>query len=223
MPGSAVRLTVADGPAGDVLMYVAAQFDQRVEDIDTARGAAPDDWGHADRPIRGGTATSNHASATAIDLNATRHPLGARGTFTTAQVTEIRAILDEVAHVVRWGGDYSGRVDAMHFEIATTAATVATVARRLAQEDDMAGEGPNIQAAVLTGGPSTRAIKVGADGKLVYPPGVDPTGVLGRVADVQAALTRDLPLLRSQLTKLNERMSALADALNTLTERLDAS
>ncbi|GAB3475241.1 peptidoglycan hydrolase-like protein with peptidoglycan-binding domain [Amycolatopsis cihanbeyliensis] len=132
VPGSKVRITVADGPAGDVLMYVASQIDKRVEDVDlrSTRGEF-DDWGWADRPIRGGTATSNHASATAIDINATRHPLGVRGTFNRAQVAEIHRILAEVDHVVRWGGDYTGRVDEMHFEINAPYNRVAAVANRL--------------------------------------------------------------------------------------------
>lgn len=128
VPGTGVRLTVADGPAGDVLLYVATQFDRRVEDLDPGQ---PDDWGYANRPIIGSTTTSNHASATAVDLNATRHPLGARGTFTAAQRAEIHRILAEVEHVVRWGGDYTGRVDDMHFEINAPAARVAAVAAHL--------------------------------------------------------------------------------------------
>ena len=63
------------------------------------------------------------------------------------------------------------------------------------EEDDMAGEGPNILAAVMTGGDSTRGIKLGDDGRVIYPKGVDPTSVLGRTADMQLALTKVLPLL----------------------------
>lgn len=150
VPGSTVHLTVADGVAGDVLMYVAREFDRRVEDIDwkSSRGEF-DDWGWADRPIRGSNVTSNHASATAIDLNATRHPLGVRNTFTAAQVGEIRAILAEVDGTVRWGGDYTERADEMHFEINAGYARVKAVADRLkgggggaapGQEDDMTSE-----------------------------------------------------------------------------------
>lgn len=132
VPGTDVRVTVANGPAGDVLLYVLAQFDKRVEDLDldSTRGEL-DDWGYANRPVRGSTSTSNHASGTAVDANATRHPLGVRNTFTPAQVAEIRRILSEVDNVVRWGGDYSGRVDEMHFEINAAFARVQAVAARL--------------------------------------------------------------------------------------------
>lgn len=130
VPGTTTGLVVADGPAGDVLIHVASQIHQRVEDIDDGQ---LDDWGWADRPIRGSNQTSNHASATAIDLNATQHGLGAAGTFTPAQVDEIHRILGEVDDVVRWGGDYSGRKDEMHFEINASYEEVAAVAERLRQ------------------------------------------------------------------------------------------
>lgn len=136
VPGTNVKISVADGPAGDVLMYVASQFDKRVEDIDNASGTL-DDWGWADRPIRGSAETSNHASATAIDLNAPKHPLGKRGTFSAPRVAEIREILSEVEGVVRWGGDYT-RPDEMHFEINAPHNRVHAVAARLnATEDDV--------------------------------------------------------------------------------------
>lgn len=136
VPGSQVKLTVRKGNAGDVLMYVVSQFDKRVEDIDNARGAL-DDWGYAERPIRGGTALSNHASGTAIDLNATKHPLSARGTFTQAQVIEIELILKEVDGVVRWGGHYSGRKDEMHFEINANPEQVKKVATKLRESTEL--------------------------------------------------------------------------------------
>jgi D-alanyl-D-alanine carboxypeptidase-like protein len=133
VPGTNVRLNVANGPAGDVLMHVAQQVHNRVENIelDHPTEHVDDDWGYAERNVRGSNAISNHASATAIDLNAGRHDLGARGTYTPAQVTEIHSILGEVDGVVRWGGDYTGRLDEMHFEINATPEEVARVAERL--------------------------------------------------------------------------------------------
>lgn len=121
---------VKDGDVATVLRYVMERFHTRVEPL---RGGWC--WGYANRDIRGSGTTSNHASGTATDANAPLHPLGKRGTFSSAQVREIRAILAEVDHVVRWGGDYSGRPDEMHFEINASAAKVAGVAARLGQED----------------------------------------------------------------------------------------
>lgn len=116
VPGSQVKIRVRKDEPGLLLLQVASAFDRLVEDIDNARGAL-DDWGYAERPIRGGTLLSNHASGTAIDLNATKHPLGAKNTFTPRQVTRIREIIAVTENAVRWGGDYNGRKDEMHFEI----------------------------------------------------------------------------------------------------------
>jgi uncharacterized protein YukE len=132
IPGTNVRVTVADGDAGDVLMHVLGQVNSRVEGVELNGPAGEhDDWGYADRNVRGAQSISNHASATAVDINATRHVLGAQGTFTPAQTQEIRTILGEVDNVVRWGGDYTGRRDEMHFEIIGSQAEVAAVAARL--------------------------------------------------------------------------------------------
>lgn len=134
IPGTNVRVTVADGDAGDVLMHVLGQVNSRVEGVELNGPAGEhDDWGYADRNVRGAHSISNHASATAVDMNATRHVLGAQGTFTPAQTTEIHNILGEVDNVVRWGGDYTGRRDEMHFEIVGSQEEVARVAERLRQ------------------------------------------------------------------------------------------
>ena len=95
-----------------VLGYVAGRVDREVERL--VSGWC---WGHAYRPIRGASTLSNHASGTAIDVNAPRHPLGSSGTFSATQRARIHAILADCNGVVRWGGDYSGRKDEMHFEI----------------------------------------------------------------------------------------------------------
>lgn len=116
IPGTTVRVAVRDGPAGDLLLYAAARWDREVEDID--QGA--DDWGYASRLIRGSSTTlSNHASGTAIDLNATRHPLGQDPSlsFTAEQRTAIRHILADCRGALRWGGDFRGRKDGMHLEV----------------------------------------------------------------------------------------------------------
>lgn len=116
VPNTTVKLRVRKDAPGLVLLEVASAFDRLVENIDNGR-AGLDDWGYAERPIRGGNALSNHASGTAIDLNAPEHPLGVANTFTPSQATKIREIIAVTEDVVRWGGDYFGRKDEMHFEI----------------------------------------------------------------------------------------------------------
>jgi hypothetical protein len=116
------------GNAGYLLTHFAAWFDKNIEDIEAGQ---LDDWGYAERPIRGGTDLSNHASGTAIDLNALKHPLGAVNTFSVAQRNSIRAKLKEYEGAIRWGGDYTGRKDEMHFEINASRAVVDRVAAKL--------------------------------------------------------------------------------------------
>lgn len=73
-------------------------------------------WGYAFRTIRGYTTTlSNHASGTAIDINAPKHGLGEVGTVRADKVAAMRAKAAELG--LRWGGDYRGRKDEMHFEV----------------------------------------------------------------------------------------------------------
>jgi hypothetical protein len=117
---------VTPGPVHTVFAYLCAQFHARVEPITRALS-----WGWAYRTITGTPTLSNHASGTAIDLNAPAHPFGRAGTFTPTQVTAIEAILGELSAVVRWGGHYPGRKDEMHFEIHATPSAVATVATRV--------------------------------------------------------------------------------------------
>lgn len=112
VPGTAVRLPVVGGAGGTVLVEVARRFAAEVERL------TPACWGYAYRPNTNAPGVwSNHASGTAIDLNASLHPNSAQGTFRPDQVARIEEILDDMDGVVRWGGDYSRTVDAMHFEL----------------------------------------------------------------------------------------------------------
>jgi hypothetical protein len=141
LPGGTVPLRA--GVTGDLLAWVGAQFHSRVEALEW-----PGCWGYAFREVVGGQDLSNHASGTAIDLNAPRHPLGTApsANYSAAQIAEIHALLAEVAGCVRWGGDYAGRKDGMHFEIVATEARCAAALGGLGarftppeQEDDMPG------------------------------------------------------------------------------------
>jgi murein L,D-transpeptidase YcbB/YkuD len=116
---------VKGGDVATVLGYVAMQVAKRVEPL--GEGC----WGYSYRKNRNANNLSCHASGTAIDINAPRHPNGKAGTFTAEQVKEIRLILHECGGVVKWGGDFHGTKDEMHFEIHGTAAQVAKAARTL--------------------------------------------------------------------------------------------
>ena len=133
------RFAAGNADVGVLAGYLITQFDAHVERI---HGNVLDDWSWASRPVRGQTTGfSNHASATAWDLNATKHPRGVRGTFTATQISAVRKILAKIVdshghRIFRWGNDYTtATVDAMHFEINATRAQVAQA--RLKLEDEM--------------------------------------------------------------------------------------
>lgn len=124
VPGANVRIPVRVGAAGDLLLWAAARWHRDVEPL--VEGWS---WGWAYRVIRGGGALSNHASGTAIDLNAPRHPLGTRpsANFTPAQIAAVHRIIADAKGCLRWGGDYSGRADGMHLEVIKPEAECARV------------------------------------------------------------------------------------------------
>jgi hypothetical protein len=127
--GDDTLIKVRNGSAGFLLCHLALCFDSKVEVLDEP---VLDDWGYAYRPIRGYSDTlSNHSSGTAIDLNATDHPLGREDTFTAAEEATIERFLRRYSGCIRWGGDYRGRKDEMHFELDRPLAACEVVARQL--------------------------------------------------------------------------------------------
>ena len=125
VPGTDVQILggVLAGPVAVVLLYYAARFNAEVERLEL--GPKPgDDWGGTPKQITDGTGWSNHASYTAIDLNATGHPQHRRGTFTARQYAAMRRIAHDLAAaagrpILRLGIDWAGAsVDEMHAEIA---------------------------------------------------------------------------------------------------------
>lgn len=202
VPGSSVRLRLREGAPGEILVYLAERYHREVEPLDPP-GAIPDNWSYAEREIRGSTTTlSNHASGTAIDLRATRHPLGVRGTFTPAQVRAIRRILADLDGCVRWGGDYTGRADEMHFEIdadpyhcARTLARLRTPAAP-SEEDDMPT--PDEISTDLLG------TKLGSSGPTV---GV---ALQSGFAEIKAA--------RAEVAVVNDKLDALGSVVAQLAE-----
>lgn len=133
VPGTSGRVAVRRGDVATILLYVLQRFNREVEKL-----VWPGIWGYAERTIRGSSTTlSNHASGTAVDANAPRHPLGTNpyNNFSRAQISTIHRIINDCGvkgrPVVRWGGDYFGRKDGMHFEIVGSSADVRTLAARI--------------------------------------------------------------------------------------------
>ena len=128
VPGTKLKLACAKSVA-PLLVGFSAEFHQLIEPIDEG---GLDDWGYCFRQVRGDAVNlSNHSSGTAIDLNATKHPLGKVGTFPIEKVPMIRALAKKYGLI--WGGDYRNRKDEMHFEIALTPAKAAALIEKLGQ------------------------------------------------------------------------------------------
>jgi hypothetical protein len=120
--GTKVKVRCAKAVAPLIAAF-CKDFHELIEPID---GGQLDDWGFAFRNVRGSTdKLSNHSSGTAIDLNATKHPLGKAGTFPAEKVPMIRALAKKYGMI--WGGDFRSRPDEMHFEIAITPAKAAAL------------------------------------------------------------------------------------------------
>lgn len=125
------KLTIRNGSAGFILAHYALWY---AETVETVAGKVVDDWGWAYRPIRGqSSGLSNHASGTAIDLNAEAHVLGAAPSksFTPKQIDAIHSRLRWLRGCLRWGGDYSGRKDSMHTEVVQSLPFCEIEAKRL--------------------------------------------------------------------------------------------
>jgi hypothetical protein len=116
---------------GPLLAAFAAEFHELIEPIDEGTF---DDWGYAFRMVRGSTdRLSCHSSGTAIDLNATKHPLGKYDTFPADKVPMIRALAKKYG--LKWGGDFKSRPDDMHFEVNVTPAKAKELITKLGLQD----------------------------------------------------------------------------------------
>ena len=128
--GSKVKLRCAYF-AAPLLVAFAEDFNELIEPID---GNALDDWGYCYRDVRGVPGKlSNHSSGTAIDLNATKHPLGKSGTFEPGEVTMILALTRKYGLI--WGGTWT-RKDEMHFEIGLDPIKAAKLIEKLGLQYD---------------------------------------------------------------------------------------
>lgn len=81
------------------------------------------------RKITGGSGYSLHAYGIALDINWQSNPYGANlvTDMPGAMVAAIKGIrTNNGKQVWRWGGDYSGNKDAMHYEIVCSPADIAT-------------------------------------------------------------------------------------------------
>lgn len=119
---------VRSGDIWIIFNWLVGQYGKRVEKINPK-----DSWGYSYRKVRGGSSSwSNHASGTAVDLNATDHPFKASGTMTARQRAQCHRIMVESGHVLKWLEDF----DEMHWEIrrGTTSAQIKALAAKITGE-----------------------------------------------------------------------------------------
>ena len=128
VPGTQRKLRCASAVA-PLLIGFAAEFHSLIEPIDDD---GLDDWGYCFRMVRGTSdKISNHSSGTAIDLNATKHPLSKVGTYDAAKVPMLRALAHKYG--LTWGGEWT-RPDPMHFEISIDAVKAAALITKIQGE-----------------------------------------------------------------------------------------
>lgn len=126
-PVASVRLRV-ERDCAPIFAELARRWHALVEPIDQG---VIDDWGYAYRTTTGASSWSCHASGTAVDINATKHPwqTTATRTFTAGQIAAMRRILADLP-VLKWLDGH----DPMHVEIrkGVTRAEVQALAAKLA-------------------------------------------------------------------------------------------
>lgn len=138
VPGTGRTFNMRKGSVGFLLAYVISWYNDNIRRIGLG---VWDDWGHAYRPVRDSSDLSNHSSGSAVDIDATKHPLGVSGTFAfrvrykgrmrVAKWLINRFLRRTMKGTIRWGENYSGRKDGMHFEIDASFPQVERRARAL--------------------------------------------------------------------------------------------
>ena len=126
IPGTQLKIRCAEAVA-PLIVGFCTEFNKLIEELDDGQ---LDDWGYAFRDVRGVPGKlSNHASGTAVDLNARSHSLGKMGTFPIEKVPMLRALAKKYG--LGWGGDYKNRADEQHFEVNISPKKVSELIKAL--------------------------------------------------------------------------------------------
>jgi hypothetical protein len=127
IPGSSITINLRKGDVSVVLLDFLGWYHKEIEPL-----RQKDTGGYNCRNIAGSTKLSNHASGTAADVRWQDHVQGKRNAgFSSAEVSKINTKLKEYGGAIRWGNNYSGTPDAMHFEINQGVAAVKKQADRI--------------------------------------------------------------------------------------------
>lgn len=114
-----VTVTAPNGARIQVAEHLAPRFQGFINDISAAgvEIRKGESGGYADRNIRGSNKRSMHADGAAVDINWGQNELGRRdGGALAAQLGEDKVREFATAHGLKWGHDFKGRKDPMHFE-----------------------------------------------------------------------------------------------------------
>jgi hypothetical protein len=184
------------------------RFDAEVEEVTQS---TLDDWSYANRLVRGSSSVvSNHGSATAIDINALKHPRGARNTFSGAKAARVRRIKNAITDnsgrpVLRLGMDFTTTVDDMHVEISANRARVKQAADKIRKrkEDDVSFSDKHKLTAADVAAYDQAGLKVG-DSRTY--------DVLVRFPPATERLRREMTAQIGALTRL---VASLADAIKS--------
>lgn len=127
VPTTKITINLRKGDVSVVALDFLSWYHKNIEPLQQK-----DTGGYNCRTIAGSKVKSNHASGTAWDVRWQDHVQGKRNAgFSAAEVAEINKKLAEYGGVIRWGNNYSGTPDAMHFEINENAAAVKVQADRI--------------------------------------------------------------------------------------------
>jgi hypothetical protein len=127
VPGTDVHFRLRKAYAGPLLVAAAELYSLTVQPIAERLGC----WSYDGRLIAGSTIISNHASGTAVDLNATLHPQGKVGSYTPTQRAALLHIINLAGGALRSGEFYvHALVDGMHLEVNTTSIPLILSASR---------------------------------------------------------------------------------------------
>lgn len=126
----------------DVALIFKTFLTRLCEENNYSLDEVQDDWSFIVRPIRGYEAKwesthdfdylSNHSWALAVDVNATKNPMGKK-LKTDLPVGWIRANVRKYG--LLWGGDFSDRKDSMHFEFGGTPKDARAITNRIKMEN----------------------------------------------------------------------------------------
>lgn len=125
VPGTNVRLRLSSH-AAPLLVCAARAWHRKVEPL--KEGWC---WSYAYRNISGTSTLSNHSSGTAIDLNAPWHPMGVPASKTLTFRQRVRARRIAKRFGLTWGGTWTTRPDAMHYEVRLTPAQAKAKIRKM--------------------------------------------------------------------------------------------